>query len=977
MKRNNSLYAVVSAVTLWGLLFLAGCSNVLITPPQDTKGKVTISVNGGGAAARTLYPDAKFSSYELSFTPKSGQEGHDNVPLTDRQTSAVIDLADGEWEVTAVGFVEIWVRSEEILTQKELPAAEGTQTLHAGEPSLSISISATQEGDDGYFSWNVTFPSNKVDKASLRFTNGVDLDSVVENLIDNPAGQLKVAPGYYLVQVLLENDYQQAGLTEVVHIYSNMETRADYPYTDEDFTDFITLGGKATVTLNGNPPETAYIIALSSPTFDYSNYLGDAEINLSDGSWSIHLLPLESPTDLYFWVAVNGDEGYFEKYAESIPQVSNTDNKDNNWTISFSTITLSGTVDAKKNNGARPDSLSIRAYANKGSTDKGDTGELGWVELENFADDSGTEPRDWSIAIPDDYTGSVYFLISFYDEFIGTDAEVWSTTTVTLQTPKNINLGVIKQKYTTLSGFVDAEKRDGTRPNALNIWAYTDKDRTEQLGEVGLNGFADSTEAREWSITIPGNPNEVYFLISFDDYSSGMGSPTELWSDKVVTLASGPTTGIDLGTIKQPTTILSGNVSVTANGRAPNSVQIQAYTQEDSENGYDDSSRDTLGLAYADAGGEWSITIDPLRESTKVKFLIEVQENPGDNFVERETGVVRYVQSDSIPNINLGPFSFTILSGTIDFKVNNEEPEDRHVVAYATPDRSSEELGYGWVNKDGKWAFDIEPFTALTTVYFWVQYRIGDGNRQQKDTEISETIPANVGKGGINLGSIAITTVTLSGTVSGTVNGTAPDHAEIFAFNDSDNTLLGEAGAEENGTWSMDIESFKTSTTVKFIVAAIKDGSYLVIPLDASYNKTVPASAGLLGINLTGLSITSKPLNVRVTGNGDTPVFGQVFATSAKITAAELINQSFYLKILGGVQGSGSLELPVPQNTASFYFFIMTDSGYYTSRTPISYTTEEEIQLNLSELEEISLGSEESGKPEEPGIVPGEPTGSR
>jgi hypothetical protein len=59
------------------------------------------------------------------------------------------------------------------------------------------------------------------------------------NLKDTDAeqGSLTLAPGFYLLNIQLQKLSQTVGRTEAVHIYSSMETRAEYTFQSNDFVE--------------------------------------------------------------------------------------------------------------------------------------------------------------------------------------------------------------------------------------------------------------------------------------------------------------------------------------------------------------------------------------------------------------------------------------------------------------------------------------------------------------------------------------------------------------------------------------------------------------------------------------------------------------------------------------------------------------------------------------------------------------------
>jgi hypothetical protein len=274
-----------------GLLLLAACSDLFAPTPRFQEGAAVLNISVGSrdASARTLFPDQIFTKYVLSFS--GGPAAYPDKTITSGTAISLTDLVPGSYTITAKGWVDI--------DGTEYEAAEGsvTVTLDPGQTkSINIPISAknAENGADGYFSYNITIPAGKADTAKLylrKVSESSQVGGFPKDLSTDPASASPIAlpPGYYLLTVNLENDYQRAGYMEIVHIYSNMETKAEHTFTSADFTPFITLSG--TLTLSGIDP-SAYnnvnIIAKRN-----NGYLAQSDGLTPDNDtpidWEIHL----------------------------------------------------------------------------------------------------------------------------------------------------------------------------------------------------------------------------------------------------------------------------------------------------------------------------------------------------------------------------------------------------------------------------------------------------------------------------------------------------------------------------------------------------------------------------------------------------------------------------------------------------------------------------------------------------------------
>ncbi|MDR2417936.1 MAG: hypothetical protein LBD79_02650, partial [Treponema sp.] len=217
--RNRAVTVLLLALS--AALVLAGCFNPLDpidSAPQAGAGSLSVSIAGQGNRARTLYPNAAFTKYVLTFASEG--KTYDPKTLTGTSSEVFNDIPAGEWTITAKGYVTI--------NGTEYAAAEGskTVTIVAGQSqAVDIPISAEQGGDNGYFYYNVTFPGAKVDTATLtlsqydgngwdggftQIANPVNLKTSSSGYVNGEAGS-GLTPGYYRVDIRLENGYQRAG----------------------------------------------------------------------------------------------------------------------------------------------------------------------------------------------------------------------------------------------------------------------------------------------------------------------------------------------------------------------------------------------------------------------------------------------------------------------------------------------------------------------------------------------------------------------------------------------------------------------------------------------------------------------------------------------------------------------------------------------------------------------------------------------
>ena len=333
---SRTLIIIFSVMFLFAL---TSCSDVPIIRIEKESG-LRINISGGADNARTLFPSSRFTKYVLSFEGPGSQA---DITLQN-ETSVLVDLAEGKWTITAKGYVKI--------DGKEYEAASGIKevTVSAVSKTVNIPISAKIDGDDGFFSYSITYPENKVNyyaDLSLNLISSNYDDYYNFDLIENNSGTIKLRPGYYFLRIRLGNNYQMAGTAEVVHIYSNMETRADYVFTDDDFAETITLSGTVNFDIPAQILESAYIILLSDNDYSMENFnenmVGYGTVNMKNNSWSIVIPPYDNDTTLYLAVYYSAGRVIIEGIRDITIKDQDISNI-NLGTITASTITLSGAI---------------------------------------------------------------------------------------------------------------------------------------------------------------------------------------------------------------------------------------------------------------------------------------------------------------------------------------------------------------------------------------------------------------------------------------------------------------------------------------------------------------------------------------------------------------------------------------------------------------------------------------------------------
>jgi hypothetical protein len=196
--------------------------------------------------------------------------------------------------------------------------------------NASVSIAANTAGEEGIFSYDIrlSLDVESLTKALL-VLESLDTETAYNGEIDLKTegaekGAFDLKPGFYLLKVLLENEYQTAGKTEVVHIYSGMETKVEHTFRAGDLTRTIPLRGTARIVTHGPEQKKADLYVYSDE--EYNDLIATTEIDLPGGTWSA-VIPADTYERVYFKVRVEDETEFsFVKAAgyDNIPEIGKT-----------------------------------------------------------------------------------------------------------------------------------------------------------------------------------------------------------------------------------------------------------------------------------------------------------------------------------------------------------------------------------------------------------------------------------------------------------------------------------------------------------------------------------------------------------------------------------------------------------------------------------------------------------------------------
>lgn len=835
------------------MLALAGCSNVF-SPPMSAGNKaagLTIAISND-PNARTLYPHAVFTKYVLDFDGPGGDTFQEI--LENGQSSITIsDLAPGEWTITATG----WVTIKNPLTQEEndYPAADGSTqvTITGASQNIGITISSYNTGDDGFFSYSVDFPSEMVDDAYLeiRGFHYYQYEYEYKDLFDEPEGLIQLPPGYYIMQIQMHNDYQSIGRTEVVHIYSNMETKADFTFSPGDFTQTIKLSGTLDVTVNDIPPEyiNTYLYVYRDPYRNES--LGSGYVSYDSESnkraWSFTMLPFDTPETAYFFVEYWTDSNIYGYKPIGTQEVWNQSISGIDFApLNTSYIALSGTMDITVY-GSIPDYIQMEAYR--------DPNGYNLMGYASASYDSGEGVWSWSIQIESlDAPETVYF----YVYYVIYDLSVYGSKPAGTQLAGNqdisgIDLEPINITRISLSGTMDFTV-NGSIPDYIEINAYRDSNGNNGIGYAHPSYDYDEG-VWSWSMQIESldATETVYFYVYYELYYLGISETKLLGTHQVY---NEDIDNIDFA-LNVTRIQLGGTIDITRNGQVPNEIYIWVYL--------DPNHDDYLNGFWAD--------YDSNTDSFYWRYIIDSLDEPANLYLElmyRIYGYGDYYCSFEIPDVKdqdildcdiIKRFATAAIGGTANITVDGKVPDSMWLEAYEDADfqnyigDSGCRILFDKNKNEYCWSMDIDESyigeTLHLAIWYWCEGDYGD--------TMAFLDPIYIQPGVENYNIVkAINTVTLSGTANigilvNNVPNTSDGEVYIGAYLDPEFNSYIAWGTfnQSTGTWTMQVPSLNPPRSLYFAVQVNFCGNY---GNDQSAASVSVGSSAVSNINLGSFS---------------------------------------------------------------------------------------------------------------------------
>jgi hypothetical protein len=625
----------------------------------------------------------------------------------------------------------------------------------------------------------------------------------------------------------------------------------------------------AAITIGGTIHFTGITETPDSINFFYGNgryqgpvALGTVSNGEADGTWSMKL-----PADLA------GNEANFALLIQigeiTIPRSLGTITiPSTNGTISFdpvdlATVTWSGTIGLTVNGAFPSGDVSISAMV------ADDSGFL-WSSVgSGRVNSDGT----WSITVTNPYSDTKQVAFHVYFNNRGMDIEQ-----MTLPGTAQSGISLGSYSYITLSGSV-AVTMNGNLITSGSGYNINVNARSQMPGPQLGDAYVDPSG--DWSMIVepPASPSDLYFSVSVFDQINGISFGKDTGVSQSV--SNSPITDIALGTVDFATVTWSGTIGLTVDGTFPSGdVGISAYEALGGSG---------VGSGRVNSDGTWSITVtNPYSDSKQIAFHLYFN-NRGMNIEEMT------LPGTAQTNITLGTYSYITLSGSVAVTMNGNPITSGsggyNITVNARSQTDGSQLGVT-VDPSGDWAMIVEsspsPEDVSFSVIVWDQI---NGLPFSKDTGVSQLV-SNSPIPGINLGTVAFTTVTWSGTIGLTVNGAFPSGDVSISASayevpgglwDGPITMIGSGQVNSDGTWSitvtnpysgtkqvafnlyfnnrgMDIERMTLPGTAQ---SGISLGSYSYITLSGSVavtmNGTLVTSDSGYGISVNARSQTDGP----------------------------------------------------------------------------------------------------------------------
>ena len=240
---NTAMIRILGTLAVCALLLLPGCGNPM--DPQDTSTGKTVETGTLSLTldrwdiGRTIMPGITrhdFAGFILDFTSVCVVYGIGNTTISVSHTAdffadgGTVELHAGIWDLRVTAFLE---GGEGGLSEAARGTLKGIDVPPGGTVEARVTLAPITTGI-GTFAWNIGFDGS-ITAAQMEITlldetppPGLSLIPLVVDgtpSIENNPGSVELYAGRYRVVFTLYNDRgERTGISEVLHVYRNMES---------------------------------------------------------------------------------------------------------------------------------------------------------------------------------------------------------------------------------------------------------------------------------------------------------------------------------------------------------------------------------------------------------------------------------------------------------------------------------------------------------------------------------------------------------------------------------------------------------------------------------------------------------------------------------------------------------------------------------------------------------------------------------
>jgi fibronectin type 3 domain-containing protein len=426
-------------------------------------------------------------------------------------------------------------------------------------------------------------------------------------------------------------------------------------------------------------------------------------------------------------------------------------------------------------------------------------------------------------------------------------------------------------------------------------------------------------------------------------------------------LSNGNINADSLGTVSLASITLSGTIAINDGGNPIPRVQINAMSNNSSIGG--------VSLRSPSSNTSWSITI-AVQQAGKITFHVDGYDSSpgGGNPLFHKTfepDVTNSVSNSDISGIVLDVGDTTVgkMSGTVSFSaMPSPAPSRISVMARYGTGNNWTWIGNGSYTVTvsgtaGTWAIpqDEAFLTALEggdqTVTFSLSLQpVQDGNSFTL-AEVERTV-SKTALNSVDLGTVSLAYLTVSGTFSGTYNGSPIPSVHINVMNTETKTTIGSASASlrspsSGAAWRLHLPAQQSQTDIVFQAQGMDSSSTIfyfsgLLPGTKLHNQDVP------GVNIDIGDVAPNSLRVL---NSPREVYNAAITT-------EYITATNYQTLTAAATGSANSSYVIlsPSFEGSRSYNVMISSGGATRYRNSVYFYGTTGSLDWNDMTEIPAG---------------------